>query len=114
MRALCISKLGDTPVLACLEQPEPTLHDSMDIIVRVRAAGVNRVDVFRRAGTHGTAPECFPFIVGRDFAGDVEEVGSEVSRVKVGDRVFGTSSYAQAELMRVNSSGQLSKSDFSK
>ena len=109
MRALCISKLGDAPVLACLEQPEPTLRDAMDIIVRVRAAGVNRVDVFRRAGTHGTTPERFPFIVGRDFAGDVEEVGSEVSRLKIGDRVFGTGSYAQAELMRVNSNGQLSQ-----
>ena len=66
MRALCISKFGDTPVLGCLEQPEPTLRDSMDIIVRVRAAGVNRVDVFRRTGTHGTTPERLPFIIGRD------------------------------------------------
>ena len=29
MRALCISKLGDTPVLSCLEQPEPTLHETL-------------------------------------------------------------------------------------
>lgn len=109
MRALCISKLDDNLVLACLEQPEPTLQSAEDIIVRVRAAALNRVDVFRRVGSHGTTPQRFPFIVGRDFAGDVVEVGSGVSRLKAGDRVFGTGSWAQAELMRVDSSGGISQ-----
>ena len=109
MKALCISEVGGTPALACLEQPEPVLSNPLDVIVRVRAASLNRVDVFRRKGTHGATPENFPFIVGRDFAGDVEEVGSEVSRLKVGDRVFGTTFHAHAELLRVSSIGQVAQ-----
>jgi NADPH:quinone reductase-like Zn-dependent oxidoreductase len=58
--------------------------------VRVRASSVNPVDVFIAAGgLKEMAEHEFPVTLGREFAGVVEEVGSAVSRYRIGDEVFG-------------------------
>ncbi len=69
--------------------PEPRVGDN-ELLVRVRASSVNPVDVFIAAGAlKEMAEHGFPVTLGRDFAGVVEQVGSEVSRYQVGDEVFG-------------------------
>ena len=56
--------------------------------MRVRACAVNRVDLYVRAGVRGTRRSFEgPHILGGDVAGDVVEVGAEVTRARPGDRV---------------------------
>jgi NADPH:quinone reductase and related Zn-dependent oxidoreductases len=84
-----VMKLEDVPDL----QPGPG-----QVLVRVRAVGVNPVDVYIRAGTYARKPP-LPYTPGSDAAGDVIAVGEGVRRVKVGDRVYiaGTLTGAYAE-----------------
>lgn len=86
MKAIRQVTLGGPEVLELVEverpEPQPT-----EVLVRVRAAGVNPVDWKTRArGAFLGEP---PFTVGWDVAGTVEEVGRGVTRFAPGDRVFG-------------------------
>ena len=54
-----------------------------DVLVQIRAVGVNPVDVVIRSSLFPFCPP-FPIILGIDFAGIVEEVGSNVTTMKVG------------------------------
>jgi NADPH:quinone reductase-like Zn-dependent oxidoreductase len=77
-----------------LPDPEPSAEQ---VLVRVRAASVNRVDVFTREGSHGTKAR-FQHVPGLDLAGDVVGRGVDAARFQIGDRVMGTGtggSYAQ-------------------
>ncbi|HSH68476.1 MAG TPA: NADPH:quinone reductase, partial [Deferrisomatales bacterium] len=69
------------------------------VLVAVRAAGVNPVDTYIRAGVHGYGAEV-PYTPGSDAAGVVDRVGDGVTGVAPGDRVFtaGTVTGAYAEL----------------
>jgi len=71
------------------------------VVVRVRAAGVNPVDTYIRSGTHAVRP-ALPYTPGMDAAGEVESVGEGVTRVGVGDRVYTagslTGTYAELAL----------------
>ncbi len=86
MRAIVQSSFGDPSVLELAEvaRPEPA---GTEVLVRVRAAGVNPVDWKTRAG-NGPLRE-LPFTVGWDVAGEVVALGQGVTRFAVGDRVFG-------------------------
>ena len=88
MKAVYLTEHGGTEVLTYGELPEPEIGPN-DMKVRVRACALNRLDLFTRAGARGTRLkfEAGPHILGGDVAGDVVEVGSEVTRVKPGDRV---------------------------
>src|SRR5256714_14497443 len=69
------------------EVPKPTPAPNQ-VLVRVRAAGLNRADVIMASGRmHGSAggPGA---VLGLEFAGEVEAVGSEVKNTKPGDRVM--------------------------
>jgi 2-desacetyl-2-hydroxyethyl bacteriochlorophyllide A dehydrogenase len=55
-----------------------------DVLVRIKAAGICHSDVHYRAGV---APVRYPLTLGHEVAGVVEEAGSEVTNVKVGNRV---------------------------
>ena len=68
-----------------IDRPEP---DEGEVLVAVRAAGVNPVDTYFREGSY--EPADLPMIPGSDFAGVVESVGDEVEGFEPGDRVFGT------------------------
>ncbi len=57
------------------------------MLVRVRAAGVNPVDVYVRTGTYARKPD-LPYTPGTDGAGEIEAVGADVKGFKVGDRVY--------------------------
>ncbi|QOV40560.1 NADP-dependent oxidoreductase [Streptomyces ferrugineus] len=90
MRAIGQDVLGGPEVLkeVELERPAPRANE---VLVRVRAAGVNPTDWKHRA-TGGFLGEP-PFVLGWDVSGVVEAVGIGVARFKVGDEVFGMLSY---------------------
>ncbi len=66
--------------------PDPTPGPSQ-VLVRLRAVGVNAVDTYIRAGKYGTLPP-LPFTPGADAAGTIESVGPEVLEWRAGDRVY--------------------------
>jgi len=66
--------------------PDPT-PNADQVLVRLRAVGVNPVDVYIRAGAYARKP-ALPFIPGSDAGGEIESVGANVKTYKRGDRVF--------------------------
>lgn len=88
MRAFTLDSFDSQPSLRD-DIPEPRLPGD-ELLVRVHASSVNPVDVFIAAGAlKEMAEHEFPVILGRDFAGVVEQLGSGISRYQVGDEVFG-------------------------
>ena len=89
MRALVCPQLGsgdaDTLVLEP-EWPTAELGDN-DVMINVRAAGLNFPDVLQIQGKYQFQPD-LPFVVGSECAGVVEAVGSAVTRFKPGDEVI--------------------------
>ncbi len=61
---------------------------SKEILVRIKAAGVNRADIMQREG-HYPPPKGASTILGLEIAGVVEGIGSQVTKWKLGDKVFG-------------------------
>ena len=85
MRAIEIERPGGPEVLKMIEMPRPRPKPG-DVVIRVFAAGVNRPDIQQRRGLYPPPPDASP-LPGLDVAGIVEEVGSDVSSVRVGDGV---------------------------
>ena len=69
------------------EAPDPQAGDG-EVRIRVRAAGINFADLMARVGLYPDAPK-LPCVVGYEVSGIVDAIGSGVTRVAVGDRVFG-------------------------
>lgn len=88
MRAFTLDSFESQPALRDdLPEPSPAANE---IVVRVHASSVNPVEIFIGMGALAEMFEHeFPVILGRDFAGVVEQVGDEVGRYRVGDEVFG-------------------------
>jgi len=94
---------GTPNVLQPQDVINPKINAPQEILIRLRAAGINPIDTkLRRRGTF--YPEQLPAILGCDGAGVVEAVGNEVNRFQVGDEVYfcygglgkkGTGNYAQ-------------------
>jgi NADPH:quinone reductase-like Zn-dependent oxidoreductase len=88
MRAITWNELGAQPALRD-DLPEPT-PGAGEVLVRVHASSINPVDKGIAAGmVKDVVPHEFPVMLGRDFAGVVEQVGAEVTAVSAGDEVFG-------------------------
>jgi len=85
MRSVWITRTGPPEVLEVRDGPKPAPRDG-EVLVRMRAAGVNFADVMARLGLYPDAPK-LPCVVGYEVAGTVERVGAGVSDVKAGDRV---------------------------
>ncbi|MEU6540782.1 NADP-dependent oxidoreductase [Streptomyces sp. NPDC047000] len=78
------------PEVMRLEEFEPAPLGADEVLVRVRAAGVNPMDFGIRAGRMKMVTgRSFPRAMGYDFAGVVEAVGDRVTRLHVGDEVLG-------------------------
>ncbi len=86
MKAIIVKKFGEPEVMKFEDIPTPEVGDSQ-VLVRVKAAGVNPVDTYVRAGMYAQKPD-LPFTPGKDAAGIVEAVGKNVTKLKTGDRVF--------------------------
>src|SRR5665213_4615567 len=97
MKAIRVHQFGDPQVLKLEDLPDPKPGDGQ-VIVRVRAVGINPVETYVRAGKYG--PKEFPYTPGTDAAGEVNAVGAGVVRLKPGQRVYtsGSLSGTYAEL----------------
>ncbi|MCC6929202.1 MAG: NAD(P)H-quinone oxidoreductase [Gemmatimonadaceae bacterium] len=88
MLAAVITRPGPSDVLELREVPTPT-PAAHDVLVRVHASALNRADLAQRVGRYA-APSGVPAdIPGLEFAGEIAATGSDVSRWRSGDRVFG-------------------------
>jgi NADPH2:quinone reductase len=100
MQAIRVMEPGGPEVLELHEVPdlEP---GAGEVVVDVRAVGVNPVDTYIRSGTYAIKPQC-PYTPGMDGAGEILKVGSKVKEWSVGDRVYiagaKTGTYAQQAL----------------
>jgi NADPH:quinone reductase-like Zn-dependent oxidoreductase len=93
MRAFAVKSFGEAPAVQDVATPAA----GAGVLVRIKYAGVNPAD-YKFLGT--LKPEShYPFIIGYDFAGNVEQTGSNDHGLRAGDRVFGTAprhgSYAE-------------------
>lgn len=86
MKAIQVHKFGGPEELKLEEitTPKPAAGQ---VLVRIRAAGVNPYDTVMRAGTYAVKP-ALPYTPGSDAAGVIEAIGAGVKKVKVGDRVY--------------------------
>jgi NADPH:quinone reductase-like Zn-dependent oxidoreductase len=87
MRAVTQTSVGGPEVLFVAEQPDPSPRPG-EVLVRVKAAGINPVDGAVRGGFYPLLGEP-PFILGWDISGTVAALGPDVTAFKVGDEVFG-------------------------
>ncbi|MDQ6781157.1 MAG: NAD(P)H-quinone oxidoreductase [Candidatus Eremiobacteraeota bacterium] len=102
MKALRITRFGDPDVLRVekVARPQPLPGQAL---VRVRAAGVNRADLLQRAGHYPPPSDAPPDIPGLEFCGEIVELVSAQTSLRLGDRVFGLcSGGAQAEFLAVD------------
>ena len=119
MKAIVQDRYGPPEVLELRQIDQPTVKDNQ-VLVKVHATTVNRTDCGFRAGkpffvrifTGLIKPK--GFVLGNEFAGDVEAVGSGVTSFEVGDRVFGYSGLqhgsrfgAHAEYLAIAEDGSL-------
>ena len=95
MKAAIIREFGDFDVLRYEEVPTPEPRAG-HVLVRILAAGVNRLDHYLREGS--VVPELpFPHILGADAAGEVAALGDGANGFDVGDRVIVVPGYPQKE-----------------
>jgi NADPH:quinone reductase len=86
MKAVVIAQPGPAEVLTLAERPTPPIGPS-EVLVRVKAAGVNRADVIQRQGKYPAPPGVAADIPGLEIAGVIERCGAAVKRWKTGDAV---------------------------
>jgi NADPH:quinone reductase len=86
MKAIRVHEFGGPDVLKLEDIADPTAGPG-EVVVRVRAAGVNPVDAYIHTGTYARKPS-LPYTPGQDGAGEVESVGDGVTAFKPGDRVY--------------------------
>lgn len=87
MRAIAVGAFRADPALVELPKPEPAAGE---VRVRIEYASLNPSDWQTADGSlEGQVPHVFPLVVGVDFAGRVDMIGSGDNRFRVGDKVFG-------------------------
>lgn len=103
MKAVVMTAAGEPEVLQWQDVPEPQIEQPNQVLIQLKAAGINPIDTkIRSRGTF--YPDQMPAILGCDGAGIVQAVGSEVKHFKPGDEVYfcagglgkqGTGNYAE-------------------
>ncbi len=100
MKAIRVREFGGPEVLRIEDIPDPK-PESGQVLVKLRAVGVNPVETYIRSGTYTFKPN-LPYTPGLDGAGIIEAVGAGVTRLHVGDRVYTagamTGTYAEKTL----------------
>lgn len=87
MKAIAFTTPGSPDVLQLQDWPTPQIQTPTEVLVRLKAAGVNPIDTkLRQRGTF--YPEKMPAILGLDGAGIVAAIGTQVTDFRVGDEVY--------------------------
>jgi len=87
VKAVLMTAVGAPEVLQLQDIPEPVLQNPTDLLIQLKAAGVNPIDTkLRQRGTF--YPDATPTVLGCDGAGVVEAVGAGVRQFHIGDEVY--------------------------
>ena len=86
MKSIVITQPGPPDVLQLQERKDPS-PGGKHVLIKVKAAGVNRPDTFQRKGNYPAPPGASPDIPGLEVSGIIERCGDEVTRWKPGDPV---------------------------
>lgn len=86
MQAAYITQNGEAKDIKIGELPKPEITND-EVLIKVNAVAVNHVDTFVRSGSFKTDTN-FPFVIGRDAVGQVEEVGADVTGFSKGNWVW--------------------------
>ena len=86
MKAIIVREFGAADVMKLEEVATPS-PSANQILVKIKAAGINPVDTYIRSGLYPTKPN-LPYTPGKDGAGIVESVGENITKFSVGDRVL--------------------------
>ncbi len=105
MKAIHISKSGGPEVLQLLETPKPKLKKNQ-VLIKVKAAGVNRSDIITRKNTDAYKSGSDEILIpGLEVSGTISEIGENVNDKKIGDEVCALiASGGYAEYVAVESS----------
>lgn len=105
MKAVYIREFGSVDHLEIREMSDPPKPLGTQVLVRLKAAGLNRADLLQARGLYPPPPGYSPNIPGLEFAGEVVEAGSDAAGWTVGTRVFGiTAGESQAEFVLTDAS----------
>lgn len=86
MKAIIITKAGGPDVLQIQERALPKIA-SHEVLIQIKAAGINRPDIFQRKGNYPAPVDVVQDIPGLEVAGVIAEVGATVTKWKIGDKV---------------------------
>jgi NADPH:quinone reductase-like Zn-dependent oxidoreductase len=106
MKAIQYKAFGNSNVIEVTEIPQPEISNENQVLIQVKAASVNPLDIKLRNGyLQQIRPISLPFVPGADVAGIVVATGEKVTQFKAGDEVIGVSSAGgYAEYALVNES----------
>lgn len=86
MKAIVVREFGDPDVMQVQEIPTPQPGPGQ-VLVRIKAAGVNPADTYMRTGNYSIKPP-LPYTPGADGAGVIEATGAGIAGMQAGDRVY--------------------------
>ena len=104
MKAIQYRDYGSSAVIELVDVPRPSIQNKNDVLIQVKAVGVNPIDVKIRMGfMKETRPVEIPFIPGGEASGIVVAIGGAVTKFKVGDEVIAlTKKNAYAQYVTAN------------
>jgi NADPH:quinone reductase-like Zn-dependent oxidoreductase len=112
MKAIEIEKFGGPETMHLDEIPMPIPRER-EVLLKIRAAGVNPVDYKIRSGKYPAVKEdALPYVLGRDVAGGVAAVGVDTTKFAVGDALYGAprigqGGYAEYVLLREDEAAKI-------
>jgi NADPH2:quinone reductase len=95
MKAVMIKNFGLAETLETVEIDKPICNED-SILVKTEATGINPIDIKTRSGIGFVAEyikDKLPWVLGYEFSGYIEELGSNVDKFKIGDKVYGISGF---------------------
>ncbi|MGN6542407.1 MAG: NAD(P)H-quinone oxidoreductase [Ginsengibacter sp.] len=102
MKAIVITSYGRPDVLKLEEREKPSINEN-EILIKVKAAGINRPDIAQRKGNYPPPADAPQDIPGLEVAGIIEKTGKNVDQWKTGDKVCAlVSGGGYAEYVKVN------------